>query len=44
MMDLANRLEELAENAVFEPASMIQNDDVSAFLLHAVQIAIRSRG
>lgn len=44
MMDLANRLEELAENAVFDPASLVQNDDISAFLLHAVQIAIRSRG
>ncbi len=44
MMDLANRLDELAENAVFDPASLIHNDDISAFLLHAVQIAVRSRG
>lgn len=44
VMDLASRLEELAEKAVFDPASLIENDDVSAFLLHAVQIAVRSRG
>ena len=42
--DLAARLEELAEKAVFDPASLIENDDISAFLLHAVQIAVRSRG
>ena len=44
IMDLAERLEVLAEKAVFDPASLIENDDVSAFLLHAVQIAVRSRG
>lgn len=44
IMDLATRLEALAENAVFDPASLIANDDISAFLLHAVQIAVRSRG
>ncbi|KSV67260.1 hypothetical protein N182_34070 [Sinorhizobium sp. GL2] len=43
-MSLATRLEELAQRAVFDPASLIDNDDVSAFLLHAVQIAVRSRG
>ncbi len=44
IMSLATRLEELAQEAVFDPASLIDNDDVSAFLLHAVQIAVRSRG
>lgn len=44
VMDLAARLEKLAENAIFDPASLIGNDDVSAFLLHAVQIAVRTRG
>lgn len=44
IMDLAVRLDELAEKESFDPASLIDNDDVSAFLLHAVQIAVRSRG
>lgn len=44
IMELGKRLDELAEKKLFEPIDMLNNDDLSAFLLHSIQIAIRSTG
>jgi hypothetical protein len=44
LMDLGRRLDTLAEKAIFDPKQLLDSDEVSAFLLHSIQIANRSRG
>ena len=44
LMELARRLDALTEQERFDPNKLLDNDEVSAFLLHSIQIAIRTHG
>lgn len=44
MMALADRLDEIAKSNQFNPAAILGNDDISAFLMQSIQISVRSSG
>ncbi len=44
LMEIASRLDALAERDRFDVRKMLDSDEVSALLLHSIQIAIRTRG